>query len=67
MDISKLREKRFYSQLSIHELGRMTGIDPSKISLIERGYKIPREDEIEKFANALDCLACELFPEVANG
>lgn len=67
--ISPLRRKRFFGELSIYALGQKTGIDPARISLIERGYKIPREDEKEKIAQALDCQVEEIFPqmEAING
>lgn len=60
--ISLLRQKRFFSQMSIHALGKVTQIDPAKISLIERGYKIPKENEKEKIASALKCKVYDIFP-----
>ena len=48
--------------MSIYDLGQKTGIDPAKISLIERGYKIPREDEKQKLAKILSSKVEELFP-----
>jgi len=62
--ISPLREKRFFGELSIYDLSQRTGIDPSKISLIERGYKIPRQDEKDKIAQALSCEVEDIFPAV---
>jgi transcriptional regulator with XRE-family HTH domain len=65
--ISPLRKKRFFDELSIYDLSQKTDIDPAKISLIERGYKIPREDEKMKIAKALGCKVSEVFPdETAN-
>jgi len=65
--ISPLREKRFFNELSIYDLSQKTDIDPAKISLIERGYKIPREDEKRKIAKVLGCKVSEVFPdETAN-
>lgn len=61
--LSPLREKRFYAQITIYDLSQKTGIDPAKISLIERGYKIPREDEKKSLAYALGCQAEELFSD----
>lgn len=61
--ISPLREKIFFSQLSIYDLGQKTGIDPAKISLIERGYKTPRHDEKERLSQALNCRQEDIFPE----
>ena len=60
--ISQMRLKRILAQLSIYDLAIKTGIDPSKISLIERDYKIPRPDEQEKIAKALQCSLEEVFP-----
>ena len=61
--ISSLKEKRFFSELTIYDLSKKTGIDPARISLMERGYKIPREDEKEKISTALNCEMTEIFPE----
>ena len=61
--ISPLREKRFFGELSIYDLSQKTGIDAAKISLIERGYKVPRKDEKEKIARVFDCEVEEIFPK----
>ena len=61
--ISPLRQKRFFGELSIYDLSQKTGVDPARISLIERGYKMPREDEKERIAKALDCEIVDIFPE----
>ena len=61
--ISHLRQKRFFTQLSIYDVSRMTGIDPGRLSLIERWYKTPRNDEKQKIAKALSCELDEIFPE----
>ena len=61
--ISSLRERRFFGELSIYDLSQKTGIDPAKISLIERGYKTPREDEKKKIAKALNCKVTDIFPK----
>ena len=61
--ISPLREKRFFGELSIYDLSQKTGIDPARISLIERGYKNPKEDEKQKLAKALGCKAEDIFAE----
>ena len=60
--ISPLREKRLLSEQSIYEVSRKTDIDAARISLIERGYKTPRQDEKEKLSKALDCSVDEVFP-----
>jgi len=64
--ISPLREKRFFGELTIYDLSKRTGIDPARISLMERGYKIPREDEKKKIAKVLSCKAIDIFPESAK-
>lgn len=61
--ISPLRKRRFFGELSIYDLSQKTGIDPAKISLIERGYKFPRKDEKKKIAKALDCKVTDIFSE----
>ena len=65
--ISPLRQKRFFEELSIYDLGQKTGIDPAKISLIERGYKVPRKDEKEIIAEALNCEISDIFPRNKDG
>ena len=50
--ISSLRQRRFFAEMSIHELGKRTGIDPAKISLIERGYKKARDEEKNRLETA---------------
>lgn len=48
-----LREARFRKRLSQWGLTIKTGISQSKISLIERQYVIPNDDEKQKIAQAL--------------
>lgn len=61
--ISPLRSKRFFAELSIYDLGQKIGMDPARLSLIERGFKIPREEEKELLTRALGCEVHEIFPE----
>ncbi|MBI5554805.1 MAG: helix-turn-helix transcriptional regulator [Elusimicrobia bacterium] len=65
--ISPLRKKRILSEQSIYEVGKKTGIDTARISLIERGYKLPREDEKKKFAEAIGCSVDEIFTSEIDG
>ena len=58
-----MRVKRFFAQMSIYDLGLRSGIQPSKLSLIERGCVTPRLDEKEKLAEALGCEVEELFEQ----
>ena len=56
----KLREARFKKGLTQWDLRLRTGIHQTKISLIERGYVVPRDDEKLKLANALHCRESDL-------
>ena len=62
--LSPLRKKRFLSELTIYDLSQRTGIDPCRISLIERDYKMPRDEEREKIALALGCDVSDIFPTI---
>ena len=62
-----LREARFYKGFSQNILALKTGIAQPKISLIERGYVNPREDEKEKIAKALGCRPGDIFPQRSPG
>ena len=64
--LSPLRQKRLLEELTIYDLERRTGLNTAKISLIERGYRNPRDAEKLKFANALKCRVAEIFPEGGN-
>lgn len=59
--VSVLRKKRFLAQATIYDVYRGTGIQPSKISLIERGYIIAQPEEQKKLAAFLRCTVDELF------
>lgn len=59
-----LKEARFFKGLNQWDVSIKTGIPQSKLSLIERGYVIPREDEKKKIAKALNCQVKEIFPQV---
>ena len=56
-----LREVRFFKGLNQYDIALKTGIPQSKISLIERGYLKPKNDEKEKIAKALGCQAVDIF------
>jgi len=61
--LSPLRQKRLFQELTIYDLERRTGLNTAKISLIERGYRDPRDDEKQKLAKALKCRVEDIFPE----
>ena len=53
-------EARFKKKLTQWDIQRLTGISQSKISLIERGYVSPSEDEKDRIASALGFGAREI-------
>jgi transcriptional regulator with XRE-family HTH domain len=48
-----LREARFKKSMTQFDLRILTGIHQSRISYIERGYIVPRDDEKQKIEAAL--------------
>jgi transcriptional regulator with XRE-family HTH domain len=60
--MNKLREVRVVQRVTQYQLRVITGIHPSKISLIENGFVEPREDEIKKLSTALGVKPEEIFP-----
>jgi transcriptional regulator with XRE-family HTH domain len=59
--LMNFREARFKSGLTQYDLTLRTGIQQSKISLFERGYLKPRNNERSRIAKAL-----EIGPEEIN-
>lgn len=49
----ELRAARFNARLTQLDLKLLTGIHPSRISVLERGYALPRADERQRLAKAL--------------
>ena len=58
-----LKEARFFRGLNQWDISIKTGIPQSKLSLIERGYVDPKEDEKKQIAKALGCKVADIFPE----
>ncbi len=58
-----LREARFFKGLNQWDISVRTGIPQSKISLFERGYLSPKEEEKKKIAKALNCRVTDIFPD----
>jgi len=58
-----LREARFFKGLNQWDISVKTGIPQSKLSLIERGYIDPKEDEKKRIAKALGCRIEDIFPQ----
>lgn len=59
---SKLRVSRLSAGFSQDELSIITGIDPSRLSRIERGYREARPGERVLISRALRKNERELFP-----
>jgi len=62
-----MRMERFLKNISLDELGLKTGIDQAKLSRIERGYKIPKDEEKTKIASVLNCTTEKIFGGNKNG
>lgn len=60
--MNRLREVRAVRRVTQFELRIATGIQPSKISLIENGLVEPKPDEARKLARALNVAPEEIFP-----
>ena len=58
--ISPLRFQRIIRGLTLYDVMEATGIQAVKLSLIERGYKEPRHEELLKLAEVFGCQIGEL-------
>jgi transcriptional regulator with XRE-family HTH domain len=58
--VSILRAKRLLQGRTLLDIYAVTNIDPSRLSLAERGFKKLRDDEKLRLAKALGCNAREL-------
>jgi len=65
--ISPMRKRRFFEEITLWELGRQIGTDPARLSVIERNYKQPSNDEKQRIAAALGCEVSDIFPETQSG
>lgn len=59
--ISLLKERRFFTELTLNDVSERCGISTSKLSLIERGYVAARPDEKKRIAEALECCESDIF------
>ena len=57
------REARFFKGLTQWDIAIKTGISQPTLSLFERGYKTPKDDEKKRIARALGCKVTDIFPE----
>ncbi|HEX6594169.1 MAG TPA: helix-turn-helix transcriptional regulator [Bacillota bacterium] len=62
MDIgNKIRQFRESADLSARALAKITNLDPSQISKIERGMSKPSLDALERICKALNVSLAEFF------
>jgi transcriptional regulator with XRE-family HTH domain len=59
---NKLREIRFFKRVSQWQLRLPTGICQTRLSLIERGFIVPSDEDKRKIAEALGMTPEEIFP-----
>ena len=60
--VTPLRVCRFFQGKSIYVVGNEAGIDPARLSLIERSLKTPTPEEKENLSKALGVPIKEIFP-----
>jgi len=60
MKIKLRRQKLGWSQ---SRLAKEMGVEPSRISAIERGVYVPKLSTLRKLANALACTLADLLPD----
>jgi len=63
--MKKMKEIRFFKELSLDDIYVLTGrrISQSQLSRIERGISIPSDEEKELIAHALKEPVSKAFPE----
>ena len=59
--MNKVKKRRLDLEFSQYQLEKLTGINQSKLSLIEAGYREPTPEEKKKIAQVLRTKAQELF------
>jgi len=62
--MNKLKETRFFKEVSQFRLGVATGVSPSKLSLIENDLASPKPEEKKRIADFLGVPVEEIFQEV---
>lgn len=54
-----LHSRRYHRRLTLRQLAQLSGICCTKLHYIEHGL-VPRPDEVERLAEALDCTPADL-------
>ena len=62
----ELRIARTRERMCQYELSHRTGISQGLISLIERGYRQPTNEQADKIAEALQINIEEIFPDLLS-
>ena len=57
----RIKELRIKNNIKQAELAEIIGIEPRSISRIESGFHFPKDEHLEKFANALNVEIKDLF------
>ncbi len=58
---ARIRELREAKKIKQVELAETLNMEPSNLSKLENGNQLPKEENIEKIAAALDVKICDLF------
>ena len=64
--MNKIKKRRLEFEFTQYDLEKLTGINQSKLSLIEAGYREPTAEEKKKIAKVLRAEAQELFKSGGN-
>ena len=64
--MNKVKKRRLDLEFSQYQLEKLTGINQSKLSLIEAGYRNPTPEEKKKIAKILRTEVQELFEQNRN-
>ena len=59
--MNKVKKRRLELEFTQYQLEKLTGINQSKLSLIEAGYRNPTPEEKKKIARVLRAEIQELF------
>jgi len=64
--MNKIKKRRLELEFTQYEVEKLTGINQSKLSLIEAGYREPTAEEKKKIAKVLKAETQELFESDGN-
>jgi len=64
--MNKIKKRRLELEFTQYQVEKLTGINQSKLSLIEAGYREPTAEEKKKIARVLRTEAQELFDTDRN-